>query len=205
MSSKDVQNVLANLHEEFQSIYGLVTFSALLSLINTFLTREYDESSDLQLSVSEIVSNNHFYAACFVVSIACVFFDKTWIQLIHFEHYFPPLRVTQVLEFVFLFLSIAVPYKGSTTTLHNIFACVGYPLHYLWHATLYCCFGTSTHHVVWFWTAFPVYTWIAFDTILWITKPHYYYGFFLAEYLGLLLFFYGNFLVISHRFIPALY
>ena len=195
--SVNLKNIFISIKEDILTLFNISAFVLFLTLFVVFYSREFDEN-DEQLTVCSTVLNNHLYTAAFVVSLTATYLGKSWTCLLYVTD--PSgLKVLQMLEFLFLFLSVVLAYEGATKTYHVIAVGVGVLTSFLWHALLYAC-GTSYHHRVWFVLTTVVFCWVAVDTIVSLTEKHNYYIFFVAEIIGMLFYFYGNYIILSNKF-----
>jgi hypothetical protein len=196
-----VKDSLMGLHYDFHNVFTLSSFAAILTVLRTFLLGEYDSGDSDQLYLSHIILNDHFYTACFIVSLTSVYFDKSWIDMLYLQEQNMALRSVQILEFLFLVMSVSVPYRDHWADLHVVVTGVGFFLSWLWHFNI-TCIGTSLGHKIWFGTSTVVYSFLLLKTIFHFTKQ-YYYAFSIAEYLGVLVFFMAIFLPFRTAFCSA--
>lgn len=173
------------------------TFLLFLTLFVVFFANDFDENGE-QLTVCSTVLHNHFYTAIFIVSLTTAYLGKRWTCLLHVKDPFY-LNFTQNIEYVFLFLSAVIAYKGETKTLHVFVLMIGVFTSFVWHL-FFALLGTSLHYRVWFAITTIVYVWIFIDTLISLSSNHNYYIFFIAEVIGMFLYAYGNFLILTNKF-----
>ena len=195
-SGVNLKNIFISIKEDILMSFNVSVFVVFLSIFIVFSSREFNEN-DEQLTVSTFM-NNHLYTAAVVVSLTATYLGKSWTCLLYVTD--PSgLKVLQTLEFIFWLLSLVLVYEGETKTLHVIAVVCGSFTSFLWHALLYA-LGTSYHHRVWLMITTIVLLWLAVDTLISLTAKHNYYLFFVAEIMGMLLNYYGNFIILSNKF-----
>jgi hypothetical protein len=104
-----VKDSLMGLHYDFHNIFTISSFAAVLTVLRTFLLGEYETGDSDQLYLSHLILNDHFYIASFIVSLTAVYFDKSWINMLYLQEQNMALRSVQILEFLFLVMSVSIP------------------------------------------------------------------------------------------------
>lgn len=193
----NLKNIFISIKEDILTLFNVAVFVLFLTLFVVFSSRDFNEN-DEQLTVCSTVVNNHLYTASFVVSLTAMYLGKSWTCLLYVTDP-ASLQVLQKVEFVFLFLSVVFVYEGNTKKFHVIVLGIGVFAALAWHTFLYA-LGTSYQHRVWFVMTVIVLSWVSVDTMISLTAKHNYYMFFVAEIIGMLLYYYGNYLILSNKF-----